>query len=220
MKKYILFFVLLFTFFSLSACFSSEEVEEIDYNALEDNIRDVSTLGVVEIETTYASGVKKSLGAIVSSSGSTYRVIAYYNLVVITGATYKIKTSTGNTYVGSLVDRSLDKKLALIEFVADNSDGLYTFPLSNNQAYTYDIIAGIGTNNTIYFGSAYEAATNDSLGIRVFRHNVQISKLNETGIIIDTDNRLLGLNIASSTIATNGKVSNYAIPVSDIKSFL
>jgi len=198
----------------LSACsYFTQPTEEtiIDYELIESEVKNRVSSGIVTVNDFV-------FGIIVNKSGNTYKAVAGYNSIG-NRSTHKIKDYNSNEYDATLVKSSESSYLAMFQFTSSSND-LTVLQLTQTSPEVISNILTIGSNNAVNFGTAYEEKFNSSMNAILFSHNAQSTTLNSSSIVFDYDGIVVGIEIASSMLSTNGRTTRFGVYSSRIRSFL
>lgn len=214
LKKGFLLVIIFIFVFSLNACnyfTDSTEEELVDYETIESTVKNVSAAGIVTVNDFV-------FGIIVNKSGSKYTVISGYNSIG-NRSSHKITDFNGVDYTADLVKSSESSYLAMYHFSTDSSDIKVLLLSHSKPEETLDILT-IGSNNAVKFGNASEEKFNDSLNTILFSHNAQSTTLNSSSIVFDFSGVVVGIEVGSSVLSTNGRTTRFAVHAGRIRNFL
>ena len=210
-------FIILVFFISsliLASCdyyVDSTEDGFIDYESIESTVKDAVLPGIVIVNDFV-------FGIIVNKSGSSYIVISGYNSVG-NSSSHRIKDYNGVEYSAELIKSSESVFLSMYRFTSTSSD-IKVLQLSHSKPEKNNGIMTIGSNNAVKFGSAYEESFNNSLNTVLFSHTAQSTTLNGSSIVFDHSGVVVGIEVGSSILSTNGRTTRYAVHAGRIRDFL
>ena len=188
---------------------------------IESNLYNISFMGKTDETTNLGSGsiIARSLDF------KTYYVLTNYHVITSEGyshVSYTIETESSSEYTATLIYKDIERDMAILSFSTLEELSIANLTERLDTSLTVDeflLAVGnpSGVKNIVTFGKYLGLEKIANVSYNVIHHNVLINPGNSGGALTDINGNVIGVN----TWGTEGDdENNYAIPLSEIKTFI